>query len=198
MWHTVLELMLLSMQLLSIQLPGHAIVQFFPMTARPRAAMAWLFGEWRPGSSVLEFSEGLRELPTRMHSCRKRKAKSKCSSERRPQTPTYIHTYAHKQNYDQRTGWLAGWRNNDQGACPALCWLAGWGAGWLAEAQRGPERRSLYRTSLSMQRSQNRPAYQKPLCRRNSQPMGCKAHRGFTNRRPSTQWTNLFSAGPSS
>ena len=28
-------------------------------------------------------------------------------------------------------------------------WLAGWGAGWLAEAQRGPERRSVDRTSLS-------------------------------------------------
>ena len=53
-------------------LPGHTIVQFFSMTARPRAAMAWLFGEWRAGSSVLQFSEGLRELPTQMHSCRKR------------------------------------------------------------------------------------------------------------------------------
>ena len=77
----------------------------------------------------------------------------------------------HKQNFDQGgspqaelrpgslptsrittrelAGWLAGWRNYDEGACPALCWLAGWGAGWLAEAQRGPERRSMYRTSLS-------------------------------------------------
>ena len=77
----------------------------------------------------------------------------------------------HKQNFDQGgspqaelrpgslptsrittrdlAGWLAGWRNYDEGACPALCWLAGWGAGWLAEAQRGPERRIMYRTSLS-------------------------------------------------
>ena len=37
-----------------------------------------------------------------------------------------------------------------QGTCPAFGWLAGWGAGWLlAEAQRGPERRSVDRTSLS-------------------------------------------------
>ena len=57
-------------------LPGHtSIYSFF----HDCAAMAWLFGEWRAGSSVLQFSEGLRELPTQMHSCRKRKAKSKCS-----------------------------------------------------------------------------------------------------------------------
>ena len=50
-------------------LPGHtSIYSFF----HDCAAMAWLFGEWRAGSSVLQFSEGLRELPTQMHSCRKR------------------------------------------------------------------------------------------------------------------------------
>ena len=61
-------------------LPGHTIVHtVFSKTARPRPAMAWLFGKWRAGSSMLQFSEGLRELLTQMHSCRKRKAKSKCS-----------------------------------------------------------------------------------------------------------------------
>ena len=53
----------------------------------------------------------------------------------------------HKQNYDQGTGWLAGWRNYERLAG----WLAGGLAGWLrpSESQRGPERRSMYRTSLS-------------------------------------------------
>ena len=61
-------------------LPGHTIVHtVFSKTARPHPAMAWLFGKWRAGSSMLQFSEGLRELLTQMHSCRKRKAKSKCS-----------------------------------------------------------------------------------------------------------------------
>ena len=68
----------------------------------------------------------------------------------------------HKQNYDQGAypqtelcttrelaGWLAELCLYDLGACPALGWLAGWWAGWLAEAQRGPERRSVDRTGLS-------------------------------------------------
>ena len=70
----------------------------------------------------------------------------------------------HKQNYDQGAGWLAGWRNYDQGACHALGWLAGWLAGWgLAgwlspkEAQRGPERQSVDRTSLSCAWLEARP-----------------------------------------
>ncbi len=78
----------------------------------------------------------------------------------------------HKQNYDQGAyilpylqaellpgswlaGWLAGWGDYDQETCHALGWLAGWLggrlAGWLRprEAQRGPEMRSVERTSLS-------------------------------------------------
>ena len=56
----------------------------------------------------------------------------------------------HKQNYDQGLRWLAGWRNYDQGTCGALG-LGGWLAGGLKprEAQRGPERRNVDRTSLS-------------------------------------------------
>ena len=142
-------------------LPGHTIVQFFSMTARPRAAMAWLFGEWRAGSSVLEFSEGLRELPTQMHSCRKRKAKSKCSTERRPQTPTYIHTPTSRITTRELAGWLAGGITTREPVLRFAGWLAGGLAGWLRpreaqrgperprEAQRGPEMRSVDRTSLS-------------------------------------------------
>ena len=32
------------------------------MAARPRAAMAWLFDQWRVGSPVPQCSEALREL----------------------------------------------------------------------------------------------------------------------------------------
>ena len=61
-------------------LPGHTIVHtVFSKTARPHPAMAWLFGKWRAGSSMLQFSEGLQELLTQMHSCRKRKARRKFS-----------------------------------------------------------------------------------------------------------------------
>ena len=46
-------------------LPGQAIVHtVFSKTARPHPAMAWLFDKWRAGSSMLHFSEGLKELLT--------------------------------------------------------------------------------------------------------------------------------------
>ena len=70
----------------------------------------------------------------------------------------------HKQNYDQgaypqaelRPGsWLAGWRKYVCTTWELVLRLAGWPAGWWAgwlrprEAQRGAERRSVDRTSLS-------------------------------------------------
>ena len=59
----------------------------------------------------------------------------------------------HKQNYVRLGSWLAGWRNYVCTTWELVLrlagWLAGWWAGWLAEAQRGPERRSVDRTGLS-------------------------------------------------
>ena len=70
---------------------------------------------------------------------------------------TYIHTHIHTYPQTElRPGnWLAGWLAELRPGSLSCAWLAGWLGGWLVgclrprEAQRGPERRSMDRTSLS-------------------------------------------------
>ena len=70
---------------------------------------------------------------------------------------TYIHAYIHTYPQTElRPGnWLAGWLAELRPGSLSCAWLAGWLGGWLVgclrprEAQRGPERRSMDRTSLS-------------------------------------------------
>ena len=78
-----------------------------------------------------------------------------------PHPQNYDHL--HQQNYDQYVlpasrittrelaSWLAGWLGGLPPGNLSCAWLAGGLAGWLRprEAQRGPERRSVDRTSLS-------------------------------------------------
>jgi len=80
-----------------------------------------------------------------------------------PHPQNYDHL--HQQNYDQGAyilpasrittrelaSWLAGWLGGLRPGNLSCAWLAGGLAGWLRprEAQRGPERRSVDRTSLS-------------------------------------------------
>ena len=86
-------------------------------------------------------------------------------------------------------GWLAGWGDYDQETYHALGWLGM--AGWLRprEAQRGPERRSVDRTSLSCAWHTYKHTYLLP----SQQPRRSQAKRPQPSqqRRPKRQWTWL-------